>query len=92
MASGDGAERLQAAGLTVRNEGERVVIDNLLFGTPAERLRRDFGVDFGWEILAVETPAKRPAKQWVYLPALALLGLVAWAQLRRRRKSTLAAA
>ena len=92
VASGDGAERLQAAGLTVRNEGERVVIDNLLFGTPAERLRQDFGVDFGWEILAVETPAKRPAKQWVYLPALALLGLVAWAQLRRRRKSALAAA
>ena len=81
-----GTERLRVAGLAVREEAERVVIDNLAFGTPAERLRQDFGVDFGWEILAVETLAERPPKQWVYLPALSLLGVVAWAQLRRRRK------
>ena len=83
----DGAARLAAVGLVLRQEGERVIIDNLLFDTPAARLRERFGVDFGWEVLKVETLAERPAKQWVYLPALALLGVVLLAQMRRRRAS-----
>ena len=82
---GDGVERLAAVGLGLRQEGERVFVDNLAFGTPAEDLRREFGVDFGWEVLHVETLAERPPKQWVYLPALALLGVVGLAQARRRR-------
>ena len=60
-------------------------IDRLAFDTPAAQLREDFGVDFGWEILHVESAAARPPKQLVYLPALLLLGVVAFAQLRRRR-------
>ena len=79
-----GAARLAAAGLVTREEGARVLIERIAFDTPAARLREDFGVDFGWEILHVETLAERPPKQLVYLPALALLGLVAWAQRRRR--------
>ena len=81
----DGTARMAAVGLALREEGERVFIDNLAFGTPAERLRREFGVDFDWEVLHVETLAERPPKQWVYLPALALLGVVGLAQTRRRR-------
>lgn len=81
----DGVARMAAVGLVLRAEGERVFIDNLAFGTPAERLRREFGVDFGWQVLHVETLADRPPKQWVYLPALALLGVVWLAQTRRRR-------
>ena len=83
----DGVARLAAVGLVLRQEGERVIIDNLVFDTPAAHLRERFGVDFGWEVLKVETLAERPAKQWVYLPALALLGVVLLAQMRRRRAS-----
>ena len=85
--AGGGEERLAAAGLALRHDGERVFIDRLEFGTPAADLRTRFGVDFGWEVLLVETLAERPAKQWVYLPALALLGVVAFAQARRRRRA-----
>ena len=89
LALGEGAEdgeaRLAAAGLVIRSEGQRVFIDRLVFGTPAAQLREDFGVDFDWEILQVETLAARPPKQLVYVPALLLLGLVGFSQLRRRR-------
>ena len=77
--------RLAAVGLGLWQDGECVFVDNLAFGTPAENLRREFGVHFGWEVLHVETLAERPPKQWVYLPALALLGVVGLAQARRRR-------
>ena len=83
--AGDGAARLAAVGLALRQDGERVLIDDLAFGTPAADLRQRFGVDLGWEVLHLETLAERPAKQWVYLPALALLGVVGLAQMRRRR-------
>ena len=89
LALGEGAEdgeaRLAAAGLVISSEGQRVFIDRLVFGTPAAQLREDFGVDFDWEILQVETVAPRPPKQLVYVPALLLLGLVGFSQLRRRR-------
>ena len=73
---------MEADGLAVYTEGERVFIDRLVFRTPAARLREDFGVDFDWEILHVETLAERPPKQLVYLPALLLLGLVGFVQLQ----------
>ena len=81
----DGETRLAAAGLVTRSEGQQVFIDRLAFGTPAAQLREDFGVDFDWEILQVETAAARPPKHLVYVPALLLLGLVGLVQLRRRR-------
>ena len=81
----NGETRLANAGLFIRGEGQRVFIDRLAFDTPAAQLREDFGVDFGWEILHVESAAARPPKQLVYLPALLLLGVVAFAQLRRRQ-------
>lgn len=84
-AAAPGEERLREAGLALRADGDRVYIDTLAFDSPADALRRDFGVDFDWEVLHVEERASRPPKQWVYVPALALLGVVAWAQLRRRR-------
>ena len=63
--------RLAAVGLGLWQDGECVFVDSPAFGTPAENLRREFGVHFGWEVLHVETLAERPPKQWVYLPALA---------------------
>lgn len=51
----------------------------MAFGSTAERL----GLEQGLRVTAIEMPADRPAKEWVFLPALVLLAVVA--ALRRRR-------
>ena len=81
-APGDGAERLADAGLELREEDGKVLVDNLIFGSPAEQA----GIDFDWQILGVEVEAERPPRQLMYIPALALLGLMGFMQLSRRRR------
>lgn len=84
---GDGAARLQnAAGLELRREDGRVFVDAVVFGKPAEQA----GVDFDWEVLAVEQAAERPPKEIFYPPALLLLAVVVFVQ-RRRRDTRVAA-
>lgn len=79
---GDGATRLQKhAGLVFRLEGERVFVDEVVFGGYAEAQR----IDFDWEVSALQVPASRPPKEVFYLPALLLLGLIIWLQFGRRR-------
>jgi len=56
-----------------------VQIAAVAFGSTAERL----GLEQGLRVTAIEMPADRPAKEWVFLPALVLLAVVA--ALRRRR-------
>ncbi|MGI9310228.1 MAG: DUF3394 domain-containing protein, partial [bacterium] len=81
-AAGAGAERLaNAAGLELREEDGKFLVDNLTFGGAAERQK----IDFDWEVADIQRKADRPAKQWFFLPALALLALVATTQRRRRR-------
>ena len=41
------------------------------------------GIDFDWEILSLQVPKDRPAKQWMYLPALFLLGSIIILQRKR---------
>ncbi len=86
--AGEGAERLADAGLEIRIEGDKVYVDNLVFGSAAEQA----GLDFDWEILSVETQAERWPKQLMYIPALLLLGLVAALQRARRTREPTAAA
>ncbi|MHA6964619.1 TRAP transporter permease [Zobellella denitrificans] len=87
-ASRSGAEeRLASTGISaVRVEGDKAVIEQVDFGSQAERL----GVDFDLEIVALQRPADRPSKEWMFLPALALAGLVAWRQRRRQARERLA--
>ena len=78
-----GTVRLQqAAGLKLRTEGEQVIVDAIEFGKPAEQA----GIDFDWQIAAVEVEADRPPKQLFYLPALLLFGIVVLSQRRRARR------
>lgn len=89
-ADADGEARLdRSAGLVMRTEDDgRVYVDSLSFGGKAEKA----GLDFDWEILKVELPNdSRPPKEVFYLPALALLAVIVWAQLRRRREPGMAA-
>jgi TRAP transporter 4TM/12TM fusion protein len=86
-APASGAERLAQAGIEVRIDGDKVIIDNLVFGSAAEKA----GLDFDWEIKGVQMEAERPSKEWMFIPALVLLGLVGFLQRARREKATPAA-
>jgi TRAP transporter 4TM/12TM fusion protein len=77
--AGPARERLQRIGLTVMGLGDEVQIAAVAFGSPAERL----GLEQGLRISAIEIPADRPAKEWMVVPALLLLGGVVLVQRRR---------
>ena len=71
------------AGIAVREEDDKILIDTLTFGGPAEAA----GLDLDWEILALQEPDNsRPPKQIFWLPALALLALIIFLQRRRIRQ------
>jgi len=83
-ASAPGKARLEKAGLELRTERSRVYVDMVAFDSHAEKA----GIDFDWEILSLQVPTDRPAKQWMYLPALFLLGSIVMVQRRRLRKQS----
>jgi TRAP transporter 4TM/12TM fusion protein len=83
--AGPGRERLTRAGLGTMTLGDEVSVSFVSFGSPAERA----GIESGWRITGVLVPADRPAPEWFYLPAFAVLGLVIGLQRRRRRKAGL---
>ncbi len=80
--AGEGRQRLEEAGLMLSIFDNQVEVDLVTWGSPAEAL----GIDFGWEITAVERELERPAKEWMLLPPLGFLGLIAWLQLQRIRR------
>ncbi|MBO6521325.1 MAG: TRAP transporter permease [Rhodospirillales bacterium] len=77
--TGSGEDRLMKAGLELREDEGKMIIDNVQFGSPAERQK----LDFDWEVVSVEQEADRPDKQWFYIPALLLLFVVVTLQRRR---------
>jgi uncharacterized protein DUF3394 len=82
---GDGAARLdKTSGIAFATDEEnKVLVDNVAFGQFAQ----EKGVDFDWEVVTIEQPADRIAKEWFYIPALALLALIIMLQLGRARKT-----
>ena len=74
-----GAERLLSTGLELRFEDDKTIVDMIGFGSPAEKS----GIDFDWNILMVERPLDRPAKEFLFIPALLLLAGIAAGQRRR---------
>ncbi|WP_097459785.1 TRAP transporter permease [Mangrovitalea sediminis] len=74
-------KRLMHAGLSVSKDGDNLLINNVNFGSTAQKL----GIGYGWEITSVQVKTHRPAKQWMFVPALLLLGGIAWRQNRRRK-------
>ncbi len=73
-------ERLAGGGI----ESERVdggfAVTSVAFGSLAAKL----GIEQGFRITAVEVPTERPSQEWMFLPALVLLGWVVRRQRRRR--------
>ena len=77
---GTGEERLAEAGLELRTEDGRIFIDNIVFGSVAEKS----GLDFDLEILEILRAADRPPKELMFIPAVLLYLLVFTMQRRRR--------
>ncbi|MGM0569461.1 TRAP transporter permease [Marinobacter sp.] len=76
------AERLMNMGIEGSPEGDRYTVDFVEFDSPAQNA----GLDFGWTIDAVRVPQERPPRELVFIPAVSLLALLGWLQVRRRRK------
>lgn len=74
-----GAERLLSTGLELRFEDDKTIVDMVGFDSPAEKS----GIDFDWNILMVERPLDRPAKEFLFIPAMLLLAGIAFGQRRR---------
>ncbi|NDP39723.1 MAG: TRAP transporter permease [Rhodoferax sp.] len=65
-------ERFASAGVNVMAQGNDLLITQVRFGSRAEKL----GMEQGFRIVSAEIPADRPSKEWLFVPALALLLLV----------------
>ncbi len=79
------AERLAGVGFETREEDGKILIDNVVFSSPAEKA----GIDFDQEIMNIQIPTKRLPKELMYIPALFLYGFI-WVIQSRRRKKQLA--
>ena len=75
-----GAERLEAAGLKLIEKEGALIVDNVTFGSAAQKA----GMDWDQKILKVRAPASQPWKELMYVPALLLLGLIIVLQRKRR--------
>jgi hypothetical protein len=80
---GTARERFASAGVNVMAQGDALLITQVRFGSRAEKL----GMEQGFRIVSAETPADRPVKEWMFLPAIALLLLVMALQRARGRKN-----
>ncbi len=78
----EGTDRLQtASGLTLVESDGKVIVDAISFGGVAEKA----GIDFDWELTAVEIENDRMPKEVFYIPAFILLGIIILLQRRRLR-------
>ncbi len=85
-AKGDGAKRLEAAGIKIAQNDGKTVIDDVVAtdsgGAPTAAAKAK--LEFDMEILSAEVPNERMPKEIFYIPALVLLGLIVVLQRRRR--------
>ena len=81
LAEGDTPEqRVMNMGVEGAPDGDVYTVDFVGFDSPAQKA----GLDFGWTIDAIRVPQDRPPRELIYIPALALLVLIGWLQVRRR--------
>jgi TRAP transporter 4TM/12TM fusion protein len=80
---GPAPQRLRKIGLTLMTVGDEVRVGGVAFGSTAEKL----GLEQSFIIKGIEVDAERPAKEWMFIPALLLLGLIIALQRVRREKA-----
>jgi len=71
-----GEEKLEAAGLLFREDGDKMIIDDVGFDSAAQNA----GLDWDQEVLRVLKPVSQPTKYIMFIPALLLLALVVFLQ------------
>ncbi len=76
---GPAAQRIARSGLTLMSLPTGIQVAAVGLNSPADKA----GFEQGFNVTGVETPAARPAKEWLFLPALVVLGVVALLQRRR---------
>ncbi|AXI48325.1 C4-dicarboxylate ABC transporter [Sulfitobacter sp. SK012] len=82
---GDGAtgeEKLEAAGLVFRQDGDKMIVDDVVYDSAAQSA----GLDWDQEVLRVLKPVGQPSKYLMFIPALLLLGLVVFLQRGRNAR------
>jgi TRAP-type uncharacterized transport system fused permease subunit len=76
-------ERLRDdAGIEFRIEEGKLLVDNIVFGKPAEKN----SLDFDWQVLSIEKDNERMDKEWFWIPAFVLFLLILLVQRRRASK------
>ncbi len=75
-------ERLAQAGLELSASGDQMMVDFVQYDSLAEQA----GISFGWTIDKVQVKKDRPPKELMFIPALILLALLAFGQLRRKAR------
>ncbi|MCX7560821.1 TRAP transporter permease [Sulfitobacter sp. F26204] len=78
-----GEDRLEAAGIMLRQDGDKLIIDDVAFGSPAETA----GLDWDQEVVRVLRPVGQPSKYLMFLPALLLLAFVVFLQRGRNGRA-----
>jgi hypothetical protein len=71
-----GEEKLANAGLAFRQDGDKMIIDDVAFGSAGA----EAGLDWDQEVLRVLKPVSTPSKYLMFIPALLLLALVVMLQ------------
>jgi TRAP transporter 4TM/12TM fusion protein len=80
-AEGDGAQRIARAGLSTAALPDRVQVMAVGLKSPAAKA----GFEQGFDVTGIEVERPRPAREWLFVPALLLLAGIMWRQDRRRR-------
>ncbi len=84
IAGTTGEEKLEAAGIATRMDGEKMIIDDVAYDSSASNA----GLDWDQEVIRVLKPVPTPSKYWMFLPALLLLALVVMLQRGRNARGT----
>lgn len=82
------AERLEKYGLILRQENDKLIVDDVRFNSAAEKAL-DAGnsfYDYDHVITGIEVSREQPSKRWMNIPATLLLMSVVLLQWRRRKK------
>ncbi len=83
LTGGDSAEqRLNDAGIILRDDEGRLLVDMVEFGSQAQEL----GVELDWEIVSLLVDNERPSEKWMFLPSGLLLLLIGVMQRARRKR------
>tara|TARA_Y100001935_G_C17308768_1_gene514218 strand:- start:1271 stop:3856 length:2586 start_codon:yes stop_codon:yes gene_type:complete len=76
-------QALEESGIELKTEKQSIMLENIKFGSNAEKA----GFSYDQEILAIQIPTERPAKQWAFTPALIIILVVILFQKKRKIKS-----